>query len=290
MSKIVTKRQEDMQVRTINLPTSVLTKCKNKNVLLSVAVSMFIKAHSGDSRYKGTKIRDIKTFFGVGQTKAEKISKIIKTNNKHFSYNEYTDTVVAKTFKNKTIVSYNKHGRKLWYMYAVRLKIDKSWNLKKLETYIHDMLYLKAINATERSDKFYNCRRNEKGILLATKDSLTLTKMGRIGGVCRATAKNHLNRLSKENIIRVTKGELQLVLTSVNENTVNESGLGEVRFIHDRKRNFGYIHTPNEYNIMRRDITESFRNIIFNCKRRLTYNKPTKNVFIMDTDLMAMFD
>lgn len=257
--------------------------------MLSVAVSLFIKAHAGDSRFRGTKIRAIKEFFGVGQVRAEKIAKIIKHNTKLFNYNSFTDTAVAKTFKNNIKVDNDKYGREIWMMYAVRVKIDKSWNLKKLEKHLHDLLYLNAINATERSDKFKNGIINKHGILLTTKDALTLSKMGHIGGVCRSTAKKHLARLHNDKVINITKGRLILVLSSVNEETIKEKGLSNVRFIHDKARNLGYIHTPNSYNIVRREVSQSFRNIIFNSKRRMTNNAPTKNVDIMDTELMAMF-
>ena len=285
----VNMRQEDRQVRIFNLPISVLTECKDKKVLLSVALSLFIKAHAGDSRFRGTQIRALKSFFGVGQARAEKIANTLKTNTKYFIYNPFKDTAVAKTFKNKTIVSYDKYGRKIWMMYAVKVKIDKSWSLKTLEKYLHDLLYLNAINATERSDKFCNGRLNKKGILLTTKDALTLSKMGHIGGVCKSTAKKHLARLAKDSVISINKGELRVVLCSVNEQNIKENDLENVRFIHDKTRNLGYIHTPNSYKITRRDITQSFRNIIFNSKRRHTYNAPTKNVDIMDTELMAMY-
>lgn len=290
MVKRINIRHEDLPYRTTNLPSAILTGCKDKHTLLSVAISIFIKTHHGDSRFTGTSIRAIKKVFGVGQAKAEKIAKIIKYEGKFFKYNPFNDSVVAKTFKNKTIATKDRFGRKVWMMYAVKLKIDKTWTLRQIEVYIHDMLYLRAINATERSDKFYSCREIKNGILLTTKDALTLTKMKNIAGVCRSTAKRHLQRLAKNHTINIKKGYSQLVLTSVSEETIKEYGLEHVNFIHDKKRDFAYIVVPNEYNIINRSITQSFRNIIFNSKKRQTYNAPTKNVDIMNTQRMAMFD
>lgn len=289
MVKRINIRHEDLPYRIINLPSAILTGCKDKHTLLSVAISIFVKTHHGDSRFTGTSIRAIKKTFGVGQAKAEKIAKILKYESKFFNYNQYNDSVVAKTFKNKTISTKDKYGRNIWMMYAVKLKIEKTWTLRQIEVYIHDMLYLRAINATERSDKFCNGRINKKGILLTTKDASTLSKMGNIGGVCRSTAKKHLARLEKDSVINIKKGELRVVLCSVNEQNIKENDLENIRFIHDKKRNLGYIHTPNCYKITKLDIKKSFRNIIFNSKRRLTYNRPTKNVDIMETELMAMF-
>lgn len=290
MVKRINIRHEDLPYRITNLPSAILTGCKDKHTLLSVAISIFIKTHHGDSRFTGTSIRAIKKVFGVGQAKAEKIAKIIKYEGKFFKYNPFNDSVVAKTFKNKTIATKDRFGRKVWMMYAVKLKIDKTWTLRQIEVYIHDMLYLRAINATERSDKFYSCREIKNGILLTTKDALTLTKMKNIAGVCRSTAKRHLQRLAKNHTINIKKGYSQLVLTSVSEDTIKEYGLEHVNFIHDTKRDFAYIVVPNEYNIINRSITQSFRNIIFNSKKRQTYNAPTKNVDIMNTQRMAMFD
>lgn len=290
MVKRINIRHEDLPYRITNLPSAILTGCKDKHTLLSVAISIFIKTHHGDSRFTGTSIRAIKNNFGVGQAKAEKIAKIIKYEGKFFKYNPFNDSVVAKTFKNKTIATKDRFGRNVWTMYAVKLKIDKTWTLRKIEVYIHDMLYLRAINATERSDKFYSCREIKNGILLTTKDALTLTKMKNIAGVCRSTAKRHLQRLADNRAINIKKGYSQLVLTSVSDETVKEHGLEHVNFIHDKKRDFAYIVVPNEYNIINRSITQSFRNIIFNSKKRHTYNAPTKNVDIMNTQRMAMFD
>lgn len=290
MVKRINIRHEDLPYRITNLPSAILTGCKDKHTLLSVAISIFIKTHHGDSRFTGTSIRAIKKFFGVGQAKAEKIAKIIRYEGKFFKYNPFNDSVVAKTFKNKTIATKDRFGRNVWMMYAVKLKIDKAWTLRQIEVYIHDMLYLRAINATERSDKFYSCREIKNGILLTTKDALTLTKMKNIAGVCRSTAKRHLQRLAKNHTINIKKGYSQLVLTSVSKETIKEYGLEHVNFIHDTKRDFAYIVVPNEYNIINRSITQSFRNIIFNSKKRQTYNAPTKNVDIMNTQRMAMFD
>ena len=290
MAKRINIRQEDLPYRITNLPSAILTECKDKHTLLSVAISIFIKTHHGDSRFIGTSIRSIRKTFGVGQAKAEKIAKILIYEGKFFKYNPYNDSVIAKTFKKKTIATKDKCGRKIWMMYAVKLKIDKTWTLRQIEVYIHDMLYLRAINATERSDKFYSCRKIKNGILLTTKDALTLTKMKNIGGVCKSTAKRHLQRLAENHTINIKKGYSQLVLTSVSDDTVKEYGLEHVNFIHDNKRDLAYIVVPNEYNILNRSITQSFRNIIFNSKKRWTYNAPTKNVDIMETERMGAYN
>ena len=73
MANKVNIRQEDMQMRIINLPTSILTKCKDKNTLFSVAIALFVKAHSGDSMFRNTSVRNIRDKFGVGQVRARKI-------------------------------------------------------------------------------------------------------------------------------------------------------------------------------------------------------------------------
>ena len=189
MSIKINIRPDDLPYRNINLPAEVLTRCKDKRYLLKVAVSVFIKAHAGDSLFKGLSIRNIKERFGVGQAKAQKISAMLKSGDELFRHDGKKDYAVASTFKNYAIHTTDKHGRRIKMMYAVRLTIDKSWNLKQVERYIHDNLYLKAINATERADKFVPSRIIKKNVLLATKDALTLTKMKNVGGVCKSTAK-----------------------------------------------------------------------------------------------------
>lgn len=281
--------KEDMAVRRINLPISILNNCRSKSELLSVAVSVFIKSHYGDSRIVGTNIRSIKSFFGVGQEKARKISNIIKNNSEYFSYNRRNDSVIARTFKNKMKHTQDKYGRRISMMYVVGLDIHKDWNLKKVEVYIHDMLYLNAVNATERSDKYYNCREIKNGLLLTTKDALTLTKMGNIGGVCRSTAKRHLERIERERKISIKHGYLQVALVTSNEDEVMDCGLENVKAVYDAKRGISYLFVPNSYSIIKRSITDSFRNIIYNHRKRWTENTPTKKVYIMDTELMAKF-
>lgn len=279
----------DSAFSIINLSASILNGCKDKVFLRSVAVSVFIKAHRGDSLFRNTSIRAIKSAMGVGQVRAKKVSETLKTDTRFFRYNKVTDTATARTFKTEAETKYTSRGKRMVCMYAVRLRIDKSWSLTKIERYIHDMLYLKAINATERSDKFNASRFIKNNVLLTTKDALTLTKMGHIGGVSRSTAKRHLERLNANNDISIKRGYTQVVLFSVNENTVRIAGLEHVNFIHDEKRNLGYIGVPNEYRIRRRELTDSFRNIILNSKRRQTYNAPVKSVDIMETELMGMF-
>lgn len=151
------------------------------------------------------------------------------------------------------------------------------------------MIYLHAINATERSDKFYSCREIKNNILLTTKDALTLNKMKNIGGVCKSTARRQLLKLQANNMINIKQGYTQLVLSSVCEGSIRESGLEHVNIVYDKKRGFGYIVVPNQYKITNRSITRSFRNIIFNHKKRLTFNAKTKEVDIMETPLMGAY-
>lgn len=291
MSTKINIRQDDFPFRNINLPTEVLNKCKSKEYLLKISVSIFIKAHSGDSLFRNLSIRNIKERFGVGQTKAKQIASILKSYKELFRYNSYNDYAVANTFKGYAETTTDKHGRRIKMMYAVRLKIDKSWNLKQVQRYIHDRLYLKAINATERSDKFVSGSKTiQNNILLATQSALTLNKMGKIGGVHRSTAKKHLDRLQNEGKIIIKRGEIQLVLTSISDEAINHAGLSRIRFIRDEKRLLGYIVSPNEYKINKTDITYSFRNIIFNHKKRMKYNHKTKCVDIMETELMGAYN
>lgn len=289
MTNNISTNSEKENYRIINLPISILKECKNKTYLRSVAVSIYIKTHRGDSLFRNTSIRSIKSSMGVGQAKAKKVSEMLKSESKFFKYNSYTDTVTARTFKNEAKVKYNRNGKRMVCMYAVRLKVEKSWGLTMIERYIHDMIYLNAVNATERSDKFNACRKIKNNILLTTKDALTLTKMGHIGGVCKSTAKRHLEKLKNNNAISIKYGYMQVVLWSVNENTVNDLGLRNVRFVKDGKRNLGYIFTPNEYHIANRNITQSFRHIIFNSKRRQKYNAPTNTIDILESEFMGMF-
>ena len=290
MSTKINIRQDDLPYRNINLPTEVLTRCKDKQYLFKIAVSVFIKAHAGDSLFRGLSIRNIKERFGVGQTRAKKISAILKSGDELFRYDGDKDFAVASTFKNYAIHTTDKYGRRIKMMYAVRLKIDKSWNLKQVERYIHDNLYLKAINATERADKFVSSRIIQNNILLANKDALTLTKMKNIGGVCRSTANRHLDRMKSEGKISITRGKIQLVLTSLSDDAIKYAGLSKIRFIYNEKRWLGYIVSPNEYKIQKPEITYSFRNIIFNHSKRWTYNAPTKDVDIMDSERMGAYN
>lgn len=274
----------------VNLPTELLTLCKDKNVLASVAVSMMIKAHNGDSVLRRTSIRYIRETFGVGQARATRIQAMLRTN-PMFVYKPYNDTVIARSFRNAyTKVDTDKHGRTIYMMYAVRLTIDKKWTLKQVERYIHDNLYLKAVNATERSDKFQNCRRIANNILSASKDALTLTKMKNIGGVCRSTARRHLYRMEAEGRLTIKRGYMQLALVAVSQDEIESRGMERVRFIHDSRRNFGYIVVPNEYHIADRRITESFRNIIFNHSKRVRKSQSKRASDIFDTPMMAMFN
>lgn len=289
MYETVYQNDEKNPYRIINLPISILKGCKDKTFLRSVAVSIYIKTHRGDSLFRNTSIRAIRSAMGVGQAKAKKVSVLMKSDNRFFRYNCYTDTVTAKTFKNEAEIKYSRQGKRLVCMYAVRLKVEKSWSLSVIERYIHDMLYLNAVNATERSDNFNACVKLKNDILLTTKDALTLTKMGHIGGVCRSTAKRHLDRLKEDKQISIKNGFMQVVLCSVNEETVKEAGLTNVKFVKDENRNIAYIFTPNEYHIINRYTTQAFRHIILNSELRMKQNIPMKNVDIMETELMAMY-
>lgn len=259
------------EVVRINLPLSMLVKCNDKKVLRSIAISVFIKAHNQDSVLRVLDIRNIKSTFSCGQNKAKQIQKELKSNNTLFKIKGYSNSVVARTFKTRknVIKTTDKLNRDIWMMYAIGLDIDKSWNLSKVEKYIHNQLYLNAINATERSDKFHSNGLIKPTILSATKDALTMKKMARIGGVCRSTAYRHLKALKSEKAISVKKGCLQVISYTPNDESIKADGFGNVRFVYDKNYCLAYVIMANEYHIINRSITKRFRNIIFNHKRRL---------------------
>lgn len=275
----------------INLPTEILKQCKDKETLRCVAVSLYIKFLKGDSIFKGLSIRNVRNTFKVGQTKAKQIIKDLSSNKRYFNYKPYNSSVVAKTFRNKTIVTRDKANRKIWTMYAVKVQFNKDWSLRDLEKHLHNLIYLNAINATERSDKFTSSREIKNNILLTTKDALILSKLAKIGGVCKSTARNHMNKLCGKGIISIKKGGIQFALSCVNENTIREAGLINTRILVDESTGFGYVVSANEYHIINRDYNEMFKHIIFNHTKRLTNNpskrKPTN---IMETELMGAYN
>lgn len=262
----------------INLPLSMLVKCNDKKVLRSTAISVFIKAHNQDSVLRGLDIRNIKSIFSCGQNKAKQIQKELKSNNTLFKFKGHSNSVVARTFKTRknVIKTTDKLNRDIWMMYSIGLDICVEWNLYEVEKYIHNQLYLNAINATERSDKFHSNRVIKPNILSATKEALTMTKMAKIGGVCRATAYRHLYKLQGEDVISIKKGGLQIVSYTPNEESLKADGLDKVRIVYDENCAFAYIISANEYHILDRSTTKRFRNIILNHKKRLVHHSSNK--------------
>ena len=239
----------------------------------SLAASLMIKAHAGDSNFKCATIASIKSFFGCGQTVAARIKEAMTSCDMLFRYKSYNNSVVAVSYKSEITDSLNKAGRLMRHCFVVALDVCKECKLKDIEKQLRKAMMLNAINGVERKNG--NKSNVQEQPLFADRNTLTLRKMSNIIGKSRTTARRELKRLEGNEIISITRASLVLVCESANPEALKAEGLlGRKGLIVNPYDNRVYVCAPNQYHILKREVTKSFKNIIYNCARRLTTNDP----------------
>lgn len=272
MDKVIRHNEQNKEMAVINLPISLLTRCKDKKFLRLVSIAVFIKTHLGDSNFKNVSIKNIKSFFGVGQSVATTIRHYLISNESLFRYKDYNNSVVANSFKGEISDDLNRKGQLMLRCFVVALNVRKEWKLKDVEKHIRKAILLNAINGKERSNADKSDLENHNS-LFGNAETLTMKKMANIIGKSKSTARRELKQLSNEEVISIKRGSLEYVAPSASDESLRYNGLSNRKsLIVNPFDGSVYACMANEYHITNRDITKHFKHIIYNSSRRHTDN------------------
>lgn len=267
-------------IQTINIPIEVIKAFKNdKNALEMLACAVIIKVNYQNSCMYGLKITHIMQVFNVSHKKAHKIRESLKQSGL-FIYNEKKDCIFAKSFKSKDFKSYGKGGRlKAISDYCRKLQISvKNENrkintsLKELVRQLRETLLLCVIHASEQDNFIVSGLKKGYVTKPNAKRAIPQRKMANAFGLSRSSANKYINRLIERNDIKRGDMVCDCVVHCLNDDTMYEyfdkhQKEGLVAWFDEKSgswsawRMFGY-----EYNTANRQISDSFKNVIYNYK------------------------
>jgi len=213
-----------------------------------------------------------------GQSKAKTLLNACKNNSELFVYNEDNNSLTAIRMHNYVELTTDKHNRKIYQEYNIKFEI-KDYSLRELIKKFRGCLFLSAINAKERIDKFESD--GNRTILCNSHSVLTGKKFSNICGTSRTSFLRLAKDLQSKKIITKHDSSIRLASQSINKEGIKEfkSHNPNSFLVYDLKRNLAYSVSPTSYSINNLSTNRKFTNIIFNYSKRQTsfsYKKLSK--------------
>ena len=224
----------------INLPIDLLNQykaSKPRKELLAFAIA--IKCLHVNSVVTEASVKKIMRLFHVSNAKAKRLLEDAKSSSL-FSYSERTNQLRVNTFKDKS-VKVSKTGVKYTSDYCYKLD-RKVYSIKDLCRIITDVLIKNAIHAVQMDKLSQNGTINNS----YAKKGLNMRRLARIAGFSLGSTSRTISRMWQSKQIERTSHHANLVISSVNEQTVNEwnKKTGSKPFFHNKKDNTGWEFIP----------------------------------------------
>lgn len=250
----------------LNIPISILEQykaSKSKKDLLAFAIA--VKCLHVNSVVTDVSVKKIMRLFHVSNAKARRLLHDAK-NSPLFSYSERTNQLQANSFKDKS-VKMAKNGMKYISDYCYKLE-RKVYSIKELCRSISDILIKNAIHAVQM-DKLLKSGTSSSS---SYAKGLNMRKLARISGISLSSVSRTISRMWTNKEIERTRPHAKLVISCVNEQTVNEwkEKSGSRPFFYNKKDNSGWVFNPSEYTLKDTDIR--FTNVIYSHSKRKTMN------------------
>jgi DNA-binding MarR family transcriptional regulator len=237
-----------------------------------LACAIIIKSHYQNSCLYDLKITSVMELFGVSHKKAHKVLESLRTH-ELFIYNPEKDCIFAKSFKSNDVKHYGKKQRYAAKAdYCRKLQVKDGMILRELVRELRNTLLLCAINASEHDG--FNTSRNKK--VIATKQNATHLMpqriLAKVIGMSKSSVSRYIDKMEDNNVVSKTPIVAECVIPVLNEKTENE-------YRKNHKRNFTVWHSVEHgtwsgwwilgrgYSILKREVSESFKNVIYNYKR-----------------------
>lgn len=260
------------EARLINVPIKLLQRCKDdKTSLEMLAIAIIIKQAHTDSKLYNISTGTFKKLFGVCYYKAKSLIAQCKESDL-FDYNANHDFLRAKSFKDKTEKEF-KHGKYRGTSDFV-VKISLTGSLKEMVRLLRELLIFNAVNAKERISV-----KSHRGNSLNPKDvsaekAITVRQMGSCMGMSKTSALRYIKRLEQQGKISKGKSTYCCVIPFLNPYTAERyiKITGDTLFF--AMRNFkqgcwqGWKKIGCIYSILKREISDSFKHVIYNHKKR----------------------
>lgn len=260
--------------KIINIPISLIRGYKgDKNSLEMLACAIIIKSKHQNSTLYNLKVTSLMKLFGLSFKKATKVKELMR-GHELFIYNQKKDCVFAKSFKSNDTKEYGKKQK--YYAkadYCRKLEVKDGISLREMVRELRNTLLLCAINASAH-DGLKNVI--TKKTSFATKQNaervIPQRVLASVIGMSRASASRYIDKMEKDNMVKKSKILVQCVVPVLNDITEREyRRVSSTNFVpmHDNKHGgwSGWLIYGKRYSIEMREISDSFKNVIYNYKR-----------------------
>lgn len=267
----------------LNIPIDVIKKYKaSKAEKELLAFSIGIKCLYSNSVLTSVTPYKVMKLFHVSHNKAKRL--IDEAKNDGFLFTVKGDMFIANTFKSKEIKKSIGRAPFIYTSDYCYKFYKKEYSIRELVLELNRIMLLCAVNAIDRNNFPQRSRKpqNKKRCVL-TKD-LTLRKLGNISGISKSSAHRLMNDMYSSGILDKTSAHGEMVISSVNSASVEEWRKRTRRkyFIYNHKDGSGWIVIPCSYSIYDRGLTERFKHVIYNHKKRIESDGRSMSVSIMN--------
>lgn len=254
----------------LNVPIELIKRYKESKArkeLLAFAIG--IKCLYSNSVLTEVSAVKVMKLFHVSHSRANRLIEEAK-NSSLFSFDPTFNQLRVNTFKDKSY-KVSKTGVRYISDYCYKLDV-KEYSIGELCHTLTKILMLNAIHAVQL-DKLLKSGNKVIERPCAYSKGLNLRKLASIAGVSLATASRTINEMWKCNQIERTRCHATLVISSVNEYTIEEwkKKSGGRKFFCNPKDNTGWLFMPAEYTL--KDSSPRFVHVIYDHNKRRTCNE-----------------
>lgn len=253
----------------LNIPIDIIKRYKaTKSDKELLAFSIGIKCMFSNSVITAVTPYKVMNLFHVSHSRAKRLIDEAKSDIGLFTVQG--DRITANTFKSKEIkksIGRTPFAYTSDYCYKLH---KKEYSIRELVLELNRIILLCAVNSIDR-DNFPQSNGKPKQNRCALTKDLTLRKLGNISGTSKSTAHRLMNDMYSSGTLNKTSAHGEMVIPSVNSASVEEwrKRTGKKHFIYNPKDGSGWIVIPCSYSIKDRNLTERFKHVIYNHKKRV---------------------
>ena len=254
-------------MRKINVPIALIKDCsRDKLQLECLALAIIIKRTFVNSTLYGVNIGNFRRTFKCSYTKAQKMIEAVKECSL-FVYNEKHDFLFAKSFKSKDVKHYGKNGKFLANADFCKKIYESANSLREVTRLLRETLLANVMVAQQRELLGSNAKNQSNGKATQSKAPIAMSK---------ASAGRYISKMEKDG--KVSKSEIvaECVLPYYISEKANEWISSHPRqrlcvWYSEKYRQFtAWITHGRMYSLNDGTFDRSFRNVIYNHKKRLS--------------------
>lgn len=259
--------------RTINAPIRLIKEFKDdKSSLEMLACAIIVKAKYQNSCAYSLDTKRVMALFGVSAYKAKKLKEAIKSS-PLFAYNERKDCAFAKSFKSSAEVDY--YGRHRQFRarhdYCRKITVEPSITLREMVKILRCTLLMYIMHACDVSNYFTGVNKKTRVVKPQAKGAIPMRKLQSAVSLGKTSTWKLLKDLSKSGDIKKDKLVVECVIPELNEVTGSDYVLhhnADDKFGAWQSKEYGrwsgWVVYGRKYSIQKRDVSNSFKHVIYN--------------------------